>query len=218
MGTSIGAVATRVHQAEPSGTAVCPNGQHRALPVLTCGIPPLSASFVSFQRGEFGRARVDVEVAAAGAKGHGVFALRDFVRGETVIVGKAIGYPPRRTRMSVQVNWGRHVEMDAPATLLNHSCAPNLGVRENEWHAYDFVALRDILAGEELAFDYAMTEHSLVAPLSCCCGSEDCQGAIRPWSHRDDGWREQNAKWLAPYLRITSVLSTAARETPLARR
>jgi uncharacterized protein len=161
---------------------------------------------------------VDVEVAAAGAKGHGVFALREFARGETVIVGRAIDYPPWRTRMSVQVDWGRHVEMDAPATLLNHSCAPNLGTRENEWCAYDFVAQRDILAGEELAFDYAMTEHSLVAPLSCCCGSADCQGEIRPWSARDDEWREQNAQWLAPYLRVASELTAARRGRPLARR
>jgi len=161
---------------------------------------------------------VDVEVSTAGAKGHGVFALRDFVRGETVIVGKAIHCPPHRTRMSVQVDWGRHVEMDAPATLLNHSCAPNLGVRENEWSAYDFVALRDILAGEELAFDYAMTEHSLVGPLACWCGSADCRGEIRPWREREDEWREQNATWLARYLRVGSVLTPATRASRLARR
>jgi len=161
---------------------------------------------------------VDVKVAAAGAKGHGVFALREFVRGETVIVGRAIDHPPRRTRMSVQVGWGQHVEMDAPATLLNHSCTPNLGVHENEWSAYDFVALRDILSGEELAFDYAVTEHSLVAPLSCWCGSADCQGEIRPWSDRGDQWREQNAKWLAPYLRASLKLTSPHPGRPLAHR
>ncbi len=161
---------------------------------------------------------MDVEVATAGAKGHGVFALRGFMRRETVIVGKAIDHPPRRTRMSVQVDWGRHVEMDAPATLLNHSCAPNLGVLENQWRAYDFVALRDIPAGEELAFDYAMTEHSLVAALSCCCGSAGCPGEIRPWSDRDDEWRELNATWIAPYLRVASALTAAQRGRPLARR
>ena len=161
---------------------------------------------------------MDLEVAAAGAKGVGVFALREFVRGETVIVGRAVDYPPRRTRMSVQVDWERHVEMDAPATLLNHSCAANLGVRENEWCAYDFVALRDIPAGEELAFDYAMTEHSLVAPLSCTCGSADCQGAIRPWSDRDEAWRVRNAEWIAPYLETAPALRTAERGSPLARR
>jgi len=56
-----------------------------------------------FIRREMERAKVDVEVAAAGAKGHGVYALREFVRGETVIVGKTIDYPSGRTRMSVQV-------------------------------------------------------------------------------------------------------------------
>jgi uncharacterized protein len=147
---------------------------------------------------------MDVEIAAAGVKGRGVFAVRDFVRGETVIVGKATSHPRARTRMSVQVDWERHVEMDAPATLLNHSCAPNLGARENGWCAYDFVALRDIPAGDELAFDYATTEHELVAPLTCSCGSLACVGEIRPWSDRDQEWRELNATWVARYLRVSS--------------
>jgi uncharacterized protein len=157
---------------------------------------------------------VDVEVGLAGDKGFGVFAARRFGRGETVIVGKAIVSPTERTRISVQLDWGRHVEMDAPATLLNHSCAPSLGVRENQWSAYDFVALRDILAGEELAFDYAMTEHSLVAPLPCWCGSAACQGEILAWSARDQQWREQNALWVAQYLRVASALTPAQRLTP----
>lgn len=151
------------------------------------------------------RANVDVEVSAAGPKGLGVFAARDFARGETVIVGKAIEYPAERTRMSVQLDWARHVEMDAPAALLNHSCEPNLGVRENQWCAYDFVARRTILAGEELAFDYAMTEHSLVASLSCLCGSATCQGEIRPWRERDNEWSDRNAEWIAPYLQVATA-------------
>jgi hypothetical protein len=161
---------------------------------------------------------VDVEVAAAGAKGRGVFATRRFLRGETVIVGRAVEHPSARTRMSVQLDWDRHVEMDAPATLLNHSCAPNLGVRENEWCAYDFVALRHVFPGEELAFDYAMTEHSLIAPLSCCCGSSACQGQIQPWSGRDEDWRERNATWVARYLWVAPALPPAERVRPLVHR
>ena len=167
-----------------------------------------------FRRVDRRRAKVDVEVGLAGAKGFGVFAARWLARGETVIVGKATGYPTERTRVSVQLDWGRQVEMDAPATLLNHSCAPNLGVRQNHWSAYDFVALRDILAGEELAFDYAMTEHSLVASLPCWCGTTACQGEVLPWSARDQRWREQNAVWLAPYLRVASAVTPAQRLSP----
>jgi hypothetical protein len=155
---------------------------------------------------------VDVDVAAAGVKGRGVFAARDFLHGETVIVGRAVEYPGTRTRMSVQLDWELHVEMDAPATFLNHSCSPNLGVRENEYCAYDFVALRDILTGEELAFDYAMTEHSLVTPLRCDCRSSDCNGEIRSWSGRDEQWHRRNAKWIAPYLHLaTPRVSSLAR-------
>lgn len=161
-----------------------------------------------------GEAEVDVEMGLAGTKGLGVFAVKGFVRGETVIAGKAIGYPTERTRMSVQLDWGRHVEMDAPATMLNHSCTPNLGVRDNQWSAYDFVALRDILAGEELAFDYAMTEHALVASLPCSCESAACQGEILPWSARDQRWRERNAMWVARYLRVTSAVTKSQRQRP----
>jgi hypothetical protein len=161
---------------------------------------------------------VDVVLAPAGAKGRGVFTARKFVRGETVVVGRPIEYPPDRTRMSVQVDWERHVEMDAPATLLNHSCEPNLGVRENRWSAFDFVALRDVSAGEELAFDYAMTEHALVAPLACYCGSSTCVGEIRPWSERDHEWRAQNAPWVAPYLLGPARTAPARRTAQLSQR
>jgi uncharacterized protein len=146
-----------------------------------------------------------LKVAAAGDKGRGVFATSGFKRGETVVVGRAVAYPAERTLMSVQVDWQRHVEMDAPATLLNHSCAPNLGVRENGWAAYDFFALRDIFVGEELAFDYAMTEYELVAPLTCWCASVGCIGEIRPWCDREQEWRDENAIWVARYLRAFSA-------------
>ena len=165
-----------------------------------------------------GKAAVEVEVAAAGAKGRGVFAARRFMRGETVIVGTAIKHLLERTCMSVQVDWERHVEMDAPATLLNHSCAPNLGVRENQSCAYDFVARRDISAGEELAFDYAMTEHELVSGLACFCGSLACVGEIRAWSDRDQWWREENAIWVARYLRVSSPPVAAQRLERVTRR
>ena len=39
--------------------------------------------------------------------------------------------------------------MTLPARYLNHSCGPNIGVGGvNENGSYDFVALRDIDAGE----------------------------------------------------------------------
>jgi uncharacterized protein len=144
---------------------------------------------------------VGVWIGEVAGKGRGIFAARRFTPGETVISSRAIAEVDGPTRMSVALGWDRHVEMDEPATLLNHDCEPNLGVRENALSAYDFVALREISAGEELTFDYAMTEYELATPLSCRCGGVQCAGTIRPWRERDQAWRELAAPHCAGYLR-----------------
>jgi len=142
-----------------------------------------------------------VRVGEVPGKGRGVFVVRRVMPGETVVRGRAIAEVDGPTRMSVALGWDRHVEMDAPATLLNHHCEPNLGVRENALSAYDFVALREIAAGEEVTFDYAMTEYELETSLICVCGALDCAGTIRPWRERDQAWRELAAPHCAAYLR-----------------
>lgn len=144
---------------------------------------------------------MNVRVAEAAGKGRGVFVVPRVMAGETVVCGRAIAEVDGPTRMSVALGWDRHVEMDAPATLLNHGCKPNLGVRENAFSAYDFIALREIAAGEEVTFDYAMTEYELAKPLRCACGAADCAGTIRPWRERDQAWRELAAPYCAAYLR-----------------
>jgi len=144
---------------------------------------------------------VNVRVGEVVVKGRGIFVIERVMPGETVVCGRAIAEVDGPTRMSVALGWDRHVEMDAPATLLNHDCEPNLGVRENAFSAYDFIALREIAAGEEVTFDYAMTEYELAVPLSCACGAVDCAGTIRPWRERDEAWRELAAPYCAQYLR-----------------
>ncbi len=62
------------------------------------------------------------------------------------------------------------------ARLINHSCDPNceaINVRGRIW----VVAMRDIVAGEELSYDYGYDiEHFLDHP--CRCGSDNCVGYI----------------------------------------
>lgn len=60
------------------------------------------------------------------------------------------------------------------AEFVNHSCDPNLGFRGQ----VALVAMRDIMAGEELTFDYSMTE-TLNQKFDCTCGSHQCRGRIR---------------------------------------
>ena len=64
--------------------------------------------------------------------------------------------------------------------FVNHTCDPNC------WYTSDseIVALRDIEAGEEVAYDYAFTETeaSPHAGLKCMCGSANVRRA-RPRMH-----------------------------------
>lgn len=109
-------------------------------------------------------------------RGRGVFAARAFETGELVVRGRAVAPSATRTHHSLQMDWNRHVRFDAPAELINHSCGPNTGVRNNAVDGYDFIALRAIAPGEEISFDYATTEYVSIAVTDCLCGAAACRG------------------------------------------
>jgi uncharacterized protein len=68
------------------------------------------------------------------------------------------------------------------ARFINHSCTPNLepiAIGDQMW----LVALRDIAAGEELGYDYAIeldVRHTPAAKrrFPCACGSAQCRGTL----------------------------------------
>ncbi len=68
------------------------------------------------------------------------------------------------------------------ARFINHSCAPNLepiAIGDHMW----LVALRDIAAGEELGYDYAIELDEPHTPAAkrrfpCRCGAAACRGTL----------------------------------------
>ena len=66
-----------------------------------------------------------------------------------------------------------------PGDYLNHSCDPNAGIQ----NSIKIVAMRDIQPGEEITFDYAMSE-SRELSLECACGKENCRKKIT-----SDDWK-----------------------------
>ncbi len=64
-----------------------------------------------------------------------------------------------------------HVE---PADCVNHSCAPNAGIRGQ----ISLVAMRPITAGEEITFDYAMADSTPFDEFPCTCGAPTCRGRV----------------------------------------
>lgn len=148
-----------------------------------------------------------VLVKKTATRGLGVFADRDFKRGEFIlsIWGPSI---PEQNEHSIQVDWDCHVEPSGTARFLNHSCEPNVGVKTNRWGIPDFYAFRDIRKGDEVTFDYAMTEFthyersdpSLDFDLTCLCGSPNCRGRLGYFSELSDELVAKYAGFISDYL------------------
>jgi hypothetical protein len=125
------------------------------------------------------RAIDDLCVRDTNRTGKGLFARRAFARGEHVftMTGSHRRYAIRTEEESTRYeNWlgiGKdlYIVPDRPFVYANHSCEPNLGVRD----AADFVALRDIATGEELTFDYSITTDELTWRMKCNCGAPSCR-------------------------------------------
>jgi len=82
------------------------------------------------------------------------------------------------------------------ADFINHSCDPNLGLRGQ----ITLVALRDIEVGEEVCFDYAMTDCTPYDEFECHCSTAACRGTVR-----GDDWQlpelwAKYAGYFSPYL------------------
>ena len=115
--------------------------------------------------------------------GTGVFAARGIKRGEIILNIK--GEPKHwivKDKKSSEAgpNWiglGKNLWLDVrePAVFLNHSCAPNAGIRGR----VQLVALKDIKAGEEIHFDYSVTEEDKLWEMNCKCGTSLCRKKIK---------------------------------------
>ncbi len=128
-------------------------------------------------------------------KGNGLFVIKDIEKGEVILdwsdgvlyKAKSPYYlPGDLVDHAIQVSeneWVDHIF----ARNANHSCNPNTSVNDFT----KFIALKDIKKGEEIFWDYAMTEDSdWVMPIDCLCGENDCRIRISSFSALDVGKQE----------------------------
>jgi hypothetical protein len=73
-------------------------------------------------------------------------------------------------------------EREGAMIFSNHSCEPNIGVQGQ----IVFVALRQILPGEELTHDWATTDDDEYT-LECRCGAPTCRRILtgKDWKRQD---------------------------------
>lgn len=118
-----------------------------------------------------------IAVAQLPGKGRGVVAFRDFSAGAlierppVIVISRDDVRLIRQTRLvSYYFEWGDDCDQAAIAlgygSLYNHSYTPNARYvfRESE-ECLEFIALRDIEAGEEITINYNNLEESAANPL-----------------------------------------------------
>ena len=77
---------------------------------------------------------------------------------------------PHPTRTSIQIGTGKHIE-DKFGRFINHSCSPTVAVCSFKKEPYIY-AMRDIVKGNTITFDYTLTELQITSPFVCsACGA-----------------------------------------------
>ena len=124
---------------------------------------------------------------------NGVFAIAPVKKGELIAVfggvvcdGEAFEQWPEYNRMvSIQVEENLYLIPDkiSGGDYFNHSCNPNAGLQGQ----IALTAMRDIHPGEEVCFDYAMSDCSDYDEFECQCGAPNCRRRVtgNDWQLRE---------------------------------
>ena len=126
-----------------------------------------------------------VEPRSIPPKGFGSFALDWIPKGShiatfggPILVAEQFSLQTADVRSrSIQIERGSFVNGPPhrePGDSINHSCEPNCGMR----NATQIVTMRDVLKGEELTYDYAMSDTSDYDEFRCGCGTQSCRDTV----------------------------------------
>lgn len=167
------------------------SGTAAAVPVAGLSSDPVSGG-----PGGGGREVVNewMELGASGIHGRGGFARCRIPAGTSIIeyVGERVG-KEESTRRCVDgnpyiftINDEWDIDGDVawnPARFLNHSCEPNCEAQQDEDRIW-LTALRDVLPGEELTFNYGY-DIAEWRDYPCGCGAPSCLGFIVAEEYHD---------------------------------
>ena len=144
---------------------------------------------------------------AAGSKGVGIFAVEPIPAGTTV-AGFG-GHVVDRTELhgldedvrihALQIDDDLFLASLPPfddADYVNHSCEPNCGIVGSVL----LVTMRDVVAGEELCFDYAMTDIDDYDEFACACGTASCRWIVSGADWKDPELRDRYRGWFSTYI------------------
>jgi hypothetical protein len=138
--------------------------------------------------------------------GRGVYARGAIRRGDLLVVFAgsalqerdiaALGAEERRLLLQVEEDVYLLSQVEGWADWVNHCCEPNAGLRGQ----VTLVAMRDIEAGEEICYDYAMSDGSGYDAFDCLCGAAACRGRVGGDDWMIEALWERYRGYFSPYL------------------
>jgi uncharacterized protein len=160
------------------------------------------------------------EARHTGPAGSGSFALEPIPAGTTVAGFGGFVQPRDVIEGESQDRQNRSIQIDddlfllsavepEPGDMINHSCNPSCGLLGGVL----VVTLRDVAVGEELTFDYAMSDGSDYDEFECHCGAASCRGVVTGKDWQIPELQERYAGSFSPYLarRIAAQAAGIAR-------
>lgn len=148
----------------------------------------------------------------AGAKGMGIFAVDTIAAGTTVagFGGSVVDRAELDTLAddirihALQIDDDLFLASAAPfddADFINHSCDPNCGIVGSVL----LVTMREISLGEELCFDYAMTDTDDYDEFECSCATTRCRRTVTGVDWKDPELRDRYRGWCSAYIERRSL-------------
>jgi hypothetical protein len=142
----------------------------------------------------------------ADGNGNGIYSLEYIHKGELAAVFGGVVYewdafihlPELEQSLCIQVE-DRHFLVPRPigeGDYVNHSCNPNAGLSGQ----IGLVAMRDIKIGEEVCFDYAMSDTMPYDEFNCGCGSVNCRGKVGGNDWQKPELQKRYAGFFAPHV------------------
>ncbi|HEX8129566.1 MAG TPA: SET domain-containing protein-lysine N-methyltransferase [Pyrinomonadaceae bacterium] len=142
-------------------------------------------------------------------QGRGLFAVEAFGRDEIVAIKGGHIFDRHTLREiepvlgAAEIQIGEDLfigplaenEREGSMIYSNHSCEPNIGVRGQ----IVFVAMRDIMAGEELTHDWATTDDDTYR-MDCNCGAPTCRKLVTGQDWRRKELQQKYGHYMSWYL------------------
>lgn len=140
-------------------------------------------------------------------KGQGLFSTVAIGAGQTIAIWDGfiataaevdLNFADARYRNCSQIGADQFLvpHSAGPADHVNHSCQPNCGIRGNR----TLVAMRDIPAGEEITYDYAMTDACDYDVFACRCQSAQCRRRITGTDWQNPNLQAAYQGWFSDYI------------------